>query len=1074
MIHAETGLDALTVDIAERASSLADRRGDAYAAREDLGGERCVADRRLDLWCNVVTVGRNSEVFAKRLRWAGLDEAEVREALGSVRLKNPGAMPSWTDTFQEVLHRFENSASDSRPLTPESGDGEPVRSRAAGPMPFRTVVYPFVEVAREKLQEELDEDLSLLSDTACQDLEHALLQRLCRVSRQALEAEYEAFQAARPGSDPDATGEMTGRCAFAESMFESGNARAFFQTYSVLSRLLAVAAEQWVAFCAEFLRRVRADRSELERVFDVDTIGKITAARPNLQETHHDGRTVIIATFEPGLTLVYKPHTLHLDQAYNQFLAELRERGAPVELKALKTLSRPTHGWAEFVETAPRRGAESWRRYYRRAGALACVLYVLDATDCHADNVIASGEHPVLIDTETLLHHRLSEGKPASSTILRSHLVAFWVSAADGETHDFSGITGSRPSGPQSDSRQPASPEPEDASRPDRSPRHDELRDQAILEGFTDTYEWLLDHRDALLAPGGPLELFADQNIRFVFRFTSGYATLLRKSLQPRYLKSGVERSIRLDGLSKSMLSSPSKPAWWPLLRHEVQALEELDVPHFSGSSSSAHLRLPGGEVIEDCFEGSSYERVVDTVGALSRRDLSRQRGYLRAALRASTKSPDESPDESRAPALLQPIPGASATIDRFEEMAVEQAVAIADVLKASAIDAPGGGVAWVARHRDNRRWHTLRPMPDTLSGGTCGVALFLAATARVADRPDLGRLALEALAPLRRSLATGGVDAVERWGIGGGVGCGSVVYALAHAGTLLDEPALLRDVEQVAGHVTSRDVRSDTEFDVFGGVAGALLGLLTVHEAIGPESPSGSALLDRARQCGDVLLQKRRPQASGHRVWHGSGNPPRAGFAHGQSGIAHALMRLHARAPDDAYRDAAVEALDYEHEVWSHQYVKTLDFSFARSQNDQRALSWWCAGAPGMALARVAAGEGVESASIREAACAALNSLQQLEIRERDHLCCGNAGAIEALHVGGRRLGRRAWVDEAKERAVAVVKRAAQNGTFAFSRHAPPTSVLQPSLFKGSAGVGYTLLRFVRPDLVPCVLLWE
>jgi lantibiotic modifying enzyme len=36
------------------------------------------------------------------------------------------------------------------------------------------------------------------------------------------------------------------------------------------------------------------------------------------------------------------------------------------------------------------------------------------------------------------------------------------------------------------------------------------------------------------------------------------------------------------------------------------------------------------------------------------------------------------------------------------------------------------------------------------------------------------------------------------------------------------------------------------------------------------------------------------------------------------------------------------------------------------------------------------------------------------------------------------------------------------------------PTQLDNPGFFQGTAGIGYELLRMVRPDLLPSVLLWE
>ena len=44
------------------------------------------------------------------------------------------------------------------------------------------------------------------------------------------------------------------------------------------------------------------------------------------------------------------------------------------------------------------------RRFYHRQGALLALLYVLDGTDMHYENLIAVGEQPVLVDVETLFH----------------------------------------------------------------------------------------------------------------------------------------------------------------------------------------------------------------------------------------------------------------------------------------------------------------------------------------------------------------------------------------------------------------------------------------------------------------------------------------------------------------------------------------------------------------------------------------------------------------------------------------------------------------------------------------------
>ena len=74
-------------------------------------------------------------------------------------------------------------------------------------------------------------------------------------------------------------------------------------------------------------------------------------------------------------------------------------------MKSLKVINRSDYGWVEFVEQRPCLNQQEANHYFQRAGVTACLLYLLNGTDCHYENLIAHGEYPVLIDLETLMHH---------------------------------------------------------------------------------------------------------------------------------------------------------------------------------------------------------------------------------------------------------------------------------------------------------------------------------------------------------------------------------------------------------------------------------------------------------------------------------------------------------------------------------------------------------------------------------------------------------------------------------------------------------------------------------------------
>ena len=118
---------------------------------------------------------------------------------------------------------------------------------------------------------------------------------------------------------------------------------------------------------------------------------------------------MIIARFEGGFQLVYKPRSIAVDAHFQDFIRWVNEKGANPQLRTLKLLNRESYGWVEFVQTAGCQSREEIVRFYERQGEYLAILYLLQATDFHFENLLACGEHPVLVDLEALFHPRLRE-----------------------------------------------------------------------------------------------------------------------------------------------------------------------------------------------------------------------------------------------------------------------------------------------------------------------------------------------------------------------------------------------------------------------------------------------------------------------------------------------------------------------------------------------------------------------------------------------------------------------------------------------------------------------------------------
>ena len=88
-----------------------------------------------------------------------------------------------------------------------------------------------------------------------------------------------------------------------------------------------------------------------------------------------------------------------------------------------------------------------------RQGGYLAILYALEATDFHFENLIAAGEQPVLIDLETLFHPRERRSEGAAVEVLAGDIVSASVLQASAccqrasgpreppEGVDFSGLS---------------------------------------------------------------------------------------------------------------------------------------------------------------------------------------------------------------------------------------------------------------------------------------------------------------------------------------------------------------------------------------------------------------------------------------------------------------------------------------------------------------------------------------------------------------------------------------------------------------------------------------------------------
>lgn len=759
---------------------------------------------------------------------------------------------------------------------------------------FETSLDDFVAAAWVQVRERVPADCAALDwDVLEAPLRADLSARLTRLARPTLVLELNVarLEERLRGDTP----EERFRYYVDVLLRDPAQWRTLSAEYGVLAELLHETAQRWVDATTELATRLRADFASLRGDL-LPADARLTGLVASESDAHRGGRVVRILEFGDA-RIVYKPRPLAVDVAFQELLA-FCNTGIEPALPLLRVLDRGEYGWTEFVSRSDCADTAAVQRFYRRQGAYLALLHVIDGVDMHHENLIAAGEHPVLVDLETLFDRYVSDevvGADAFSvatvglrdSVQRTGLLPGRMWGDDRHPGINIGGLGSgaaqlTPTGTATwdeagtDTmhqvlRRVEIPAAANVPRVDGVPQPVYDHTEALVDGFTSTLRFLAQ-------ADVPVRAFAEVPVRQVVRATATYAHLLGVARHPDRLRDPRDRDALFDSLRQVSTGPLAR-----VLDAELADLRAHDVPAFRARPDSRDLWDSRDAVIPDFFETTAVDQVSARLAALDSGAVAAQEFIVRAALSATELSP------------ARPLAAAGSALDC--------AGAIGEMLLDTAISGTRD-VTWLGLQViGDQDAYQLAPLGPDLYSGTSGIALFLA---------HLGA----ATGDLRfTDLAARAVGVREAQPSGGFVGVPSQLYALAHLAALWGDVSLvpLELLDQVADGVP------DSEFDVVYGSAGTILALLAVHEATGSERALAIAV-DHGR----------------HLAEHAVFDDMTLGFAHGVEGVGYALSRLAAKLGHVQFADRALE-------VFRHVDLRRAEVT----------KTSWCHGTTGFALSR-------------------------------------------------------------------------------------------------------------------------
>lgn len=590
------------------------------------------------------TGGLDESELADLREYTDIDDVEAYATFST--WPDDEELPEWVETFENILE-YLYAVDESTSL---SVDFEET-------YPFVEILYRIVEYSSRTF---VDGDTGLLSEKAFCDLQERLMNRLAHEAGLALHMDYTEYVRTHgslgdTGLSPDSTrwyDEYT-------AAFFDGRAQAFFETFPVLARVVAIMAQQWGAHVSRLVSRLNDDYGSIRSVVGTDELGGVARVEEGAGDIHDDGESVVVVEFESGDEIVYKPRSVEPAKELYAFEDWLHEEFEDFpELQTPDVLDRSTYGWVEEVEHGTFSDVSEIRDYYERAGALLCVLYVLDTADIHFQNLIAADTSLVVIDAETIMHTNVTIAETSNASTnekIRESVVRSSVLKTDMLPYRMEDGGNSRSGLAMMDVREsdalvvtwkhvntdamafeyehPSTEPEENYPSYGGEPAAPDLFLDEIVSGFETAYDEILRSRDEVIRRIE--ERFSGVRVRQILQHTGLYRALIKTLSNPRYLRNGVRQDVKIrktlakkwDG--SEFVENPDEE----ILRAEGRALFRRDVPRFYLMSDTDELYLEDRKVTTGFFEQSGIERVRNKILAMSEEDRDFQTGLIRASL---------------------------------------------------------------------------------------------------------------------------------------------------------------------------------------------------------------------------------------------------------------------------------------------------------------------------------------------------------------------------------------------------------------------------------------------------------
>lgn len=314
-----------------------------------------------------------------------------------------------------------------------------------------------------------------------------------------------------------------------------------------------------------------------------------------------------------------------------------------------------------------------------------------------------------------------------------------------------------------------------------------------------------------------------------------------------------------------------------------------------------------------------------------------------------------------------------------------------------------------------------------------------------------------------------------------------SVSIGFLRAYEITKNEKYLEVVRQIAKEFLELKIRS-IPIDFINGLSGVTLGLTKIYSVLGEKW-----LLRLIESNINKIIDSIQVAEKGI-YWDRSGKQIRGlcGFSHGASGVGYVLLELGNYFDIQSLLWLGQQAFHYENQYldlsqknWpdfrkgaytlneENEFASNYDRANVKFFTEGKFINAWCHGAAGIAIARARAFEITGKSIWKNDFLTCVEKTYETHIASRIMgsftLCHGAAGNGEVFLEAHRIFGDSKYLNYAIMIAERAIEEFEESKTYTSGTQTPTTN--DPTMFLGTAGIGYYYLRVIDPNNVPSML---